>query len=437
MDQIAPLVIIGNGIAGVSAAETLRAGSPQAPIVLIASDTLPVYYRPALKDYLAGRVGEEQLRARPLSFYQEQQLYYLADRVIGLDPRQRLVHLQSGQQVPYTRLLLANGSQPRRLHCPGHGLSGVTTLRSVADYRAVLARLPVVRQVVVAGGGTLALETVESLRQHKIEVTHIIRGKTLWPAVLDGTASDLVLQEEMRSGVTVRMNEEIAEITDTQGQVNGVTTSSGARIPCQLVIVAIGIEPTLDFIQQTGIACGRGVRIDPQMRTSLPNIYAAGDVVESVDPRTGWARVIGQWYPAVQQGRAAAYAMLDMLDDQRPFHAGTFYNATFLYGLECAAVGLTSTRGPQFQDIVAEPRPRSYRKVTLYNGVPVGMLALGDRREVLAFKRAIDYGVSLAFIASSLFAEGFSLNEWLDRQGVPPPLMGVSKVRLQPAMAGR
>lgn len=437
MEQTAPFVIIGNGIAGVTAAETLRAGSPQVPIVLISGDTLPVYYRPALKDYLAGRVGEEQLRARPLNFYLEQQLYCLCDRVVGLDPRQHRVYLQSGQHIPYTRLLLANGSRPRRLHCPGHDLGGVTTLRGVADYQAVLARLPGVRQVVVVGGGTLALETVESLRQRQLEVTHIIRGKTLWPAVLDATASDLVLHEEMRDGVSVLLNEEIAEISGAQGQVNGVTTSSGTLIECQMVIVAIGIEPNLDFIQHTGIACGRGVRIDSQMRTSQPDIYAAGDVVESVEPRSGQARVIGQWYPAVQQGRAAAYAMLDVLDDQRPFQASTFYNATFLYGLDCAAVGLTTLQGPQFQDIVAEPRPRCYRKATLYNGVPVGMLALGDRRGVLACKRAIDYGVSLAPIAGSLFAEDFSLNEWLDRQEVPPPVMGASRMTRQPSLAGR
>ena len=195
MDSTTPLVIIGNGIAGVTAAETLRAESPQAPIVLIASDTLPVYYRPALKGYLAGRVGEEHLRARPLTFYAEQHIYCLSDLVVGLDPRQRLVYLQSRRQVPYARLLLANGSWPRRLLCPGHDLSGATTLRSVADYQAVLARLPGVRQVVVVGGGTLALETVESLRQRKLEVTHVIRGATLWPTILDTTASDLVLHD--------------------------------------------------------------------------------------------------------------------------------------------------------------------------------------------------------------------------------------------------
>lgn len=429
MTQAAPYVIIGNGIAGVTAAETLRSESPGAAIAMIASDSLPVYYRPALKDYLAGRVGEEKLHARPVTFYQEQQLYYLADRVVEITPQQHILHLHSGRQLPYARLLLANGAQPRRLACPGSELTGVTTLRSIADYLALLARLPAVRQVVVVGGGTLALETVESLRQRRYELTHVIRGSTLWPVALDTTASDLVLQQEMRDGVAVRLNEEIVEITGERGQVTGVVTSGGARIPCQLVIAAIGIEPAIDFLKHSGIVCGRGVRIDPLMRTNVPDIYAAGDVVETVDPRTGRARVIGQWYPAVQQGRAAAYSMLDLLDTHRPFQSSTFYNATFLYGLDFAAIGLTNLQGPPFQDVVAAPRPRRYRKVTLYHGVAVGMLALGDRREALAFKRAIDHGVNLAPIASSLFEDAFSLHDWLDRQGVPPPIMGGSKKR--------
>jgi NAD(P)H-nitrite reductase large subunit len=437
MIQTAPYIIIGNGIAGVTAAETLRAESSGAAIVIIAGDALPVYYRPALKDYLAGRVGEEKLRARPASFYQDQQLYCLQERVVGLNLQQHLIQLQSGRQIPYRRLLLANGAQPRRLLCPGHQLSGVTTLRSAADYQALLALLPAVNHVVVVGGGTLALETVESLRQRRLEVTHVLRDAGLWPAVLDATASDLVLQQEMRDGVTVRLNEGIAGITGEHGRVNGVITTTGARIACQVVITAIGIESNLDFIKRSGIVCGRGVRVDPLMRTSVPDIYAAGDVVETVDTRAGRVRVIGQWYPAVQQGRAAAYSMLDLLDARHPFEASTFYNATFLYGLDFAAIGQINIQEPSFQDIVAEPLPRRYRKVTLHNGVPIGMLALGERREALAFKRAIDYGVNLAPVAPILFADGFSLNDWLDRQGVPPPVMGAQKMAALPALRER
>src|SRR5205085_4944415 len=202
------------------------------------------------------------------------------------------------------------------------------------------------------------------------------RRRTLWSEVLDATASDLVLQQEKRDGVDVHLEEEIAEITGKQGQVTGVVTTQGAHIPCEMVIIAIGVEPIIDFIKSSGIPCGRGVKVDGAMHTSAPDIYAAGDVLETTDSLTGRTRVIGQWYPAVQQARAAAYSMLDLLDTKH--HPGTFYNATFLYGLDFASVGLTNIPkgGQGYQEIIADPEPRTYRKVLLKDGVPVGMLSL-------------------------------------------------------------
>src|SRR5207249_11980077 len=127
--------------------------------------------------------------------------------------------------------------------------------------------------------------------------------------------------------------EEIAEITGKQRQVSGVVTTTGARIPCEMVLIAVGIEPIIDFVKRSGIGCGRGVKVDGKTRTNAPDIYAAGDILETTDTTTGRTRVIGQWYPAIQQARAAAYSMLDLLDTDTPFRASTFYNATFLYGL--------------------------------------------------------------------------------------------------------
>ncbi len=256
-----------------------------------------------------------------------------------------------------------------------------------------------------------------------------MRKRTLWSEVLDQTASDLVLQQERRDGVDVRLEEEIAEITGKDGHVTGITTTGGARIPCEMVIIAIGVEPIIDFIKGSGIPCGRGMKVDAAMRSAAPDIYAAGDVLETTDAATGRTRVIGQWFPAIQQARAAAYSMLDLLDTSRPFQSSTFYNATFLYGLDFASAGLTQApRGGQgYQEIVADPQPRTYRKVLLKNGVPVGMLSLGNRKDGLAFKRAIDHGVSLMPVVSQLFADDFKLNAWLDKQGVPPAILSVSK----------
>jgi NADPH-dependent 2,4-dienoyl-CoA reductase/sulfur reductase-like enzyme/pSer/pThr/pTyr-binding forkhead associated (FHA) protein len=421
----ATYVIVGNGIAGVTAAEILRLEDSAANIIVVADDPFPVYYRPALKDYLAGRVREDKLWARPTSFYQDHNIHFVKDRVLGIQAGQHTIQLQSGRQGEYTRLLLASGARSATLRCPGTNLAGVTTLRTVADYQAVLQRLPQVKRVVVSGSGTLALETIETLRHRGYQVTHLVRRRTLWSEVLDATASDLVIQQERRDGVEVLVEEEIEEIYGSQGEIRGIITTSGQKIPCELLIVAIGVEPIIEYIKTSGIGCGRGVAVNAMMRTNAPDIYAAGDVLETTDPLTRRTRIIGQWYPAIQQARAAAYSMLDLLDNKQPFNSSTFYNATTLYGLDFASVGLTNVSG--LQEISAEPKPRSYRKVLLRNGVIVGMLSLGDRKQALAFKRAIDHSVNLLPVSSSLFSEDFNLQAWLDKQGVPPAKLGVNR----------
>lgn len=434
-------IVIGNGIAGITAAETLRTEDVHSEITVIADDPFPAYYRPALKDYLAGRMHEEKLWARPVSFYQDRRIRFLNERVIDIQAGRHLVGLQSGLQLGYHRLLLACGARASQLPCPGHDLAGVTTLRTIADYQAVRQRLAGVRRIVVSGSGTLALETIETLRRRGFPVTHLVRRCTLWSEVLDRTASDLILQQERRDGVDVRLEEEIATITGHLGQVNGVLTTTGARIPCELVLIAIGIEPAIDVSKRAGIPCARGLIVDRALRTAAPDIYAAGDVLETTDA-CGRTRVIGQWYPAVQQGRAAAYSMLDLLAPEHSFSASAFYNATFLYGLDFACAGLTQVPpGAQgYHVIVADPGPRTYRKLVLKDGIPVGILAVGERRGTLALKRAIDHRVDLTPVLAQIFADDFQLHDWLDRQGVPPFVAGVSRrvanaAREQRAMA--
>ena len=422
-------VIVGSGIAGATAAEVIRSEDAAAEITIIANDPFPVYYRPALKDYLGGKVREDKLWARPVNYYQDRGIRFLADTVVGVQQDEHCVQLQSGRKVGYTRLLLANGARASSLTCPGIQLSGVTALRTVADYQVVLSRLDTVRRIVVTGSGTLALETIETLRHRGFQVTHLLRRRALWSDVLDPIASDLVLQEEKRGGVDVRFEQEIAEILGVNGQVTGVVTTTGERIACEMVIMAIGIDPLIDFLKASGITCGRGVKVDSAMQTSAPDVYAAGDIIETSNPLTGRARVIGQWYPSIQQARAAAYSMLDLLDTQHQFLSNNFYNATFLYGLDFASVGLTNipNGGGGYQEIVADPLPRTYQKVVLKDGMAVGALALGERKSILALKRAIDHRVNLSAVASRLFVPDFRLADWLDSQGIPGPMLGIQR----------
>lgn len=422
-------VIIGNGIAGATAAEMLRAENSADAITIVSDDPNPVFYRPALKDYLAGKVPTEKLWVHPIHFYAARQIRFVTGTVARIDPQGHTIQLQNGQHLPYTRLLLAHGARAAPLRCPGATLQGVTTLRTIDDYQRVLANLNHVRRAVVVGSGTLSLESIETLRHRSYAVTHLLRKRTLWSEVLDPVASDLVLQQEQRDGVDVRMEQEIAEVVGRDGVVTGVVTTTGEHIPCELVLVGIGIDPATELVKAAGIACGRGIKIDAAMRTNVADIYAAGDVVETKDEITGRSRVIGQWYPAIQQARAAAYSMLDVMDRQYTFHFGNFYNACMLYGLEFASVGLSvrPQAGNDYEELRADPQPLHYQKVILKRGVPVGMIALGDRRKVLAFKRAVDHQVNLSQVASRLFAPDFDLSDWLTKQGVPPAMLSMSR----------
>ncbi len=429
-------LIIGNGIAGATAAETLRAEDAHADITVVADDPYPVYYRPALKDYLAGKVHEDKLWARPINFYPDRSINFLNEQVVALDPRNHQVQFHSGRTIGYNRLLLAHGALASGLRCPGSNLDGVHTLRTVADYQRVLARLNNVHRVVITGSGTLALETIETLRHRGYHVTHLLRRRTLWSEVLDPIASDLVLQQEQRDGVDVRYEQEITEIVGTNGAVSAVLTTQKTQIACDLVLLGIGIEPLTHFVKSAAIACGRGVKVDATMRTSQPDIYAAGDLTETTDPLTGQTRVIGQWYPAIQQARAAAYSMLDKLDESQVFHFGNFYNASMLYGLDFASVGLSTLPKGQhnYQELQADPQPRTYQKVILKEGRAVGMLGMGNRKHVLAYKRAIDHAVNLTPVLNRLFDPVFNLSAWLDQQGVPPPISAVRCVPRAPKL---
>ena len=421
-------LIIGNGITGITAAEILRSDDPTSSITIVADDPYPVYYRPALKDYLGGKLNEQKLWARPSTFYQEQRIRFVQGRAIGVNTVQNFVQLDNRQRLGYHKLLLANGARPKHLSCPGLNLAGVSTLRTIADYQEIMRQLGSAKRIVICGSGTLALESAETLNHRGYQVTHLLRQHILWSEVLDPIASDLVLSEERHDGIDVRTGEEIAEIVGRKGQVSEVITTTGAHIPCDMVLIAIGIEPLVDFIQASGIVCGRGVKVDNSMHTSVPHVYAAGDVIESTDMITGRTRVLGQWYPAIEQARKAAYGMLGKFDAHtRAPQQSNYYNATFMYGLDFVSVGLTHlpTNVQGLREIVADPQPRNYRKVILHNGIPLGILFLGDRKNALAFKRAIDHKVNLTSVSNHLFAQDFNLDEWLHKQGVPPAVLDV------------
>lgn len=448
-------VIIGDGAAGTTAAYYLRRLDPKGSIRIISEDPNPAYYRAALTNYVIGELQEDQLFAVPPDFYQRFEVERTFDRVVGVDTKTSHVALASGtEDIPFDHLLIASGGEANLPPFDGAELGGVMTMRTLQDARTVLETLSAgkVRRAVVIGGGPLGLEWVQGLRARGVAVTYIVRGQEFMPGILDRVASDLVLSRLRASGVDLRMNEEVDHASGNGWVQTIALKNSGDTLKCQLVGVAIGIRPNVAFLQGTRISMNRGVHVDQHMKTSVDNVYAAGDVAEVLDPETGQHRSFGLWEPARLQGRVAA---MTMTRRKSAYLTGAHYMATRLYDLDFAAINET-VEGPNDQAVVDFPRGKgriSYRKLIVRDGRLVGALLLGYRKEgvrarAMQFKRLIENEVDVSPVMRDLLDPYFDLAAWmesLDESRKPasrlpreaPGVPAVSKLMERPSLLMR
>jgi len=315
------VVIVGAGAAGNAAAEMLRREGYDGPVTLIGADPVRPVDRPNLsKDYLAGTAPEEWVYLRGQEFYAEQKLELrLGVRAVALDPAGRRVALSDGSSVSYGALLLATGADPVKLPLPGADLSPVFTLRTLADSRAIIAAAVAggAKRAVVVGASFIGLEAAASLRTRGLEV-HVV-GPEPRPLerVLGPELGDFVRGLHEEHGVVFHLGHKPAAF-----EKEGVVLDDGSRLPADLVVVGVGVRPALELAEKAGLRVDRGVVVDAYLETSVPGIYAAGDLARYPDPVSGDAVRIEHWVVAERQGQAAARNMLGM---RAPFRAVPFF----------------------------------------------------------------------------------------------------------------
>jgi pSer/pThr/pTyr-binding forkhead associated (FHA) protein/NADPH-dependent 2,4-dienoyl-CoA reductase/sulfur reductase-like enzyme len=418
-------VIIGDGGAGTTAAHYIRQADPSGQIEIVSDDPNAAYYRAALTNYLIGELREAQLFAVPPDFYQSQNIQRSLGQVTSLDEKNSHLTLEDGTQIPYDQLLIAAGARPNPPTFVGAELPGVMTMRNLQDARTVMDLVSAkrLRQAVVVGGGPLGIEWVQGLLHHHVRVIYLLRGDMFFEKALDRTASDLVISRLRSEGVDVRINEEIdAAFAGRDGRTRAVRLkNSGEEVVCQLVGAAIGVRPNVEFLEGSSVEVAvdqkrgttEGIKVNAAMQTNIPNVYAAGDIIQ---------RTLGLWEPARLQGRVAGR---NMAGGSETYGKRIHYNATRLYDLDFAGVGEIAEK-PGDEVLIDFPRGSgrvAYRKLIVRQGKLIGAILLGQRKEQvrkygLLYRKLIDQGVDISAVAKNLLDPSFDLASWMDSREI-------------------
>jgi len=303
-------VLIGAGVAAARAAEALRAEGAEGRIVLIGEERDLPYERPELsKGFLAGKTQRAELTVHDADWYAAQDVEpMLGRRAVGIDRASATVELDGGERLPYTRLLLATGSAPRKLGVPGNDLDGVLYLRRVGHSEAIREAIAAGGPLVVVGGGWIGLEVGAVARTAGLDVTLLEAGPAPLAGPLGREVGGLIAGLHRDHGVDLRTGVQVGELVG-DGQVEGVRLADGTVLPAAAVVVGVGIRPRTELASDAGLAVDDGVLVDATLRTEDPRIWAAGDVANAVNDWVGDRLRVEHFANANDQGPFAGWSM--------------------------------------------------------------------------------------------------------------------------------
>ncbi len=329
-------VIIGAGVAGFAAIESIRSIDKTGEVVMVSDDPHGFYSRPGLAYYLTGEIDSKALYSRSKDDYRHLNFSFLNARVKRILRAEKKLELDGKPALAYDKLLIAVGAQAIPLNIAGAKLQGVMKLDHLTDANDILAFTKRGRTAVVVGGGITALELTEGLLARGMNVHYLLRGDRYWSNVLDARESQAVEARLQEEGVTLHHHVELAEIIGKNNRVAGIRLTDGHTIKCDLVAYAVGIAPRIELANECGINCERGILADEHLQTNDENIFAAGDVAQVYDPLTGHSVIDSLWNPAREQGGVAGW---NMAGRRAAYLKSAPFNVTRLAGLTTTIIG--------------------------------------------------------------------------------------------------
>jgi NADPH-dependent 2,4-dienoyl-CoA reductase/sulfur reductase-like enzyme len=416
-------IIVGTGAAGLAAAETIHECDPDGEILIFGDDPYGFYSRPGVAYFLTGELAERQL-----SLSQGAGFCRIGVKVTAVHPESHLI-VADGKEFIYDRLLLATGSVAAPLTVPGADFKGVVKLDNIDDARNMIKMARTTRAAVVVGGGIIALEMVEGFIARGLKTHYLLRSNRYWPNVLDKEESEIVERRLKDHGVLLHPQTEIARIIGDKGRVAAVETKSGEVIKCQLVGVAVGVQPRIELAKDAGLRTDKGILTDEYLRTGTEDVFAAGDAAQVLDPVSGKTLLDTLWGTALAHGRIAGRNMAD--DSLTPFNKTPPCNIMRLAGITTTIIGavgqnekdndlVTISRGDseswrQIPDVLAVQTDYAVNHIRIMVGAHTieGALLMGDQTLSRPLRELITEHIDVTPIVEFLRSSGGSLADIL------------------------
>ncbi len=330
------VVIIGNGIAGVTAARHIRKLSDKR-ITIISAESEYFFSRTALMYIYMGHMKFEHTQPYENSFWNDNKIHLVKGYVEQIDVHTKSLHISGGESITYDKLIIASGSKSNMFNWPGQNLDGVTGLCTKADLENLEKFTPACKTAVVVGGGLIGIELTEMLLSRNIKVAFLVREKSFWDAVLPEGESQLLNRHILEHGVDLRLETELKEIiADENGRAKSVLTSKGEIIPCQIVGLAAGVSPNIEFLNNSGIELGIGVRVNRFLETNIEHIYSIGDCAEQLEAIPNRKAVEAVWYTGRMMGETVAQTICG---NRLEYNPGSWFNSAKFLDIEYQTYG--------------------------------------------------------------------------------------------------
>jgi NAD(P)H-nitrite reductase large subunit len=403
-------VIIGNGIAGVCAAEAIRSLDPRGDIAMVGDETFPPYSRPMISHVLDGSQPHAKLPIRSDRFYQDVNVMpILGQRAKAIDADNRQVVLADGSRVEFDRLLIASGADPRPVRADGLNLQHIFYMRTQDHVKQQLAAVAGARRAVVLGGGLVGFKAAYGLLRRGLAVTMLITSGYPLSLQVDATAGQMILDELVGHGLNVEVGASVVAF-EGSGQVQAVVTDAGTRLPCDLVIIGKGVLPARGFISADDIEVDLGILVDQHMQTSRSGIHAAGDVAQMTDIARQCAWVNALWPEAAAQGRVAG---LNMAGRPVAYPGSLSRNVMRVFGLDVLTVGNANPRDTETYRIVQRGGPdrQIYRRLVLRDDILVGAVMINCIEQGGVLRALIENRVPIRLPPEKLLTPGFNFGQ--------------------------